>query len=56
MRDFYGYNGGQGCDNMEGPCSCGAWHSRKNPPPNMTSYGKEVFKKKDMEKTWKVYE
>jgi hypothetical protein len=22
----FGYNGGQGCDTVDGPCSCGAWH------------------------------
>ncbi len=22
----YGYNGGNGCDVLSGPCSCGAWH------------------------------
>jgi len=29
MQQFegrYGYNGGRGCDVLEGPCSCGAWH------------------------------
>jgi len=25
----FGYNGGQGCDVLEGPCSCGAWHHRQ---------------------------
>lgn len=29
MQSFegrYGYNGGIGCDVLDGPCSCGAWH------------------------------
>ena len=26
IEGLYGYNGGQGCDVLEGPCSCGAWH------------------------------
>jgi hypothetical protein len=24
--DRFGYNGGSGCDVLDGPCSCGAWH------------------------------
>lgn len=23
---LYGFNGGRGCDVLDGPCSCGAWH------------------------------
>lgn len=26
LEGRYGYNGGRGCDVLEGPCSCGAWH------------------------------
>lgn len=26
-----GYNGGQKCDVMKGPCSCGAWHQGTKP-------------------------
>ena len=25
----YGYNGGIGCDMLDGPCSCGAWHAKE---------------------------
>ncbi len=26
LEGRYGYNGGAGCDVLDGPCSCGAWH------------------------------
>jgi len=26
LEGRFGYNGGQGCDVLSGPCSCGAWH------------------------------
>ena len=26
LEGRYGYNGGQPCDVLRGPCSCGAWH------------------------------
>ncbi len=27
LEGRFGYNGGTGCDVLEGPCSCGAWHA-----------------------------
>ncbi len=27
LEGRFGYNGGIGCDVLEGPCSCGAWHT-----------------------------
>jgi len=26
LEGRFGYNGGQGCDVLDGPCACGAWH------------------------------
>lgn len=31
-------NGGQKCDNVDGPCSCGAWHNRVNMVKKMENY------------------
>jgi hypothetical protein len=28
LEGRFGYNGGKGCDVLEGPCSCGAWHTK----------------------------
>jgi hypothetical protein len=26
LEGIHGYNGRRGCDVLQGPCSCGAWH------------------------------
>jgi hypothetical protein len=35
------YNGGQRCDMLSGPCSCGAWHDPKMPKKTIKSDKKQ---------------
>ena len=43
----YGFNGGTPCDNLDGPCSCGAWHTPDSPPPNLTTRGREAIRNRE---------
>lgn len=36
-------NGGEECDNVDGPCSCGSWHNRRDMVKKLELYfGKQV--------------
>ena len=43
----YGFNGGTPCDNLDGPCSCGAWHTPDSPPPNLTERGRQAIRSRE---------
>lgn len=44
-----GFNGGQACDVLDGPCACGAWHKLEEDRKGLTPLG-QAMRRKQLEK------